>query len=957
MNKRSNVIPLGMLLSIGLAFGWSAAASAASCTIAPQNPTVSPGGTVSWSATYSGFRRTPYYAWTFGGGNPSSSTSATRTVSYANAGTYTTRLTLTRSGTTATCSTTVTVRAADTTPPNVSLASSAPGPFNPPGTVTLTATASDNVGVTRVDFYDGATLRSSDTSSPYTFNWSFAATDAGTHNWTARAFDAAGNNRTSNAVSLVVNGAGNTSNVSINSTSQSMDDAGVSPSGLKPVAEALRPKSANSLSPATGTGSPSYQILAINDLGMHCGDRDTRVASILPPFQVLLSQVIRKGSEPQILGPSQAQVVYSAASNPSDPILSTPNDPDTGYPFTGRLTGGSVFKTNFWDVAYQAYDPFYPAGILCNPNGSTTPPCFAVDPDVGLPVPNVEDLYIGPDGRVKSGDEDLTAVQHAMPGVTNPYVANVAQFAEEHYGDKPFFVGFPFGYVANDVNWFEGAGIPFAAFDDAGRENPYPLVRVQAKSLTGSVLATVDTVLPISGEANCQGCHAATVDGGNGSGIKGLAPADVRVSIDDPRDRAVPVDVSVEWASDLNILKLHDQKHHTQLLSAVDPDTGRATDPVVCQRCHYTPALDLAQVGPSTENGRDQTKHRSMSNVMHSHHATVKDVNNQPLFRDMPAPTPDSTTTGLPGNQADREAILGETCYTCHPGNKTKCMRGAMADGGMVCQDCHGQMAQVGNDFSKNVSPSNPGAFILAKDFYTNPNTPRVPWANEPGCGSCHTGDATSNLVNTTGTIVNRLDTNLKPDNIRLLRAYRSTDPKATPIVPTNRRFAEPLVPASFNGFANPGVDNPKLYRVSTGHGGVMCEGCHGATHAEWDSDSSPLKNDDVTANQIQGHSGTVMECNSCHTTSSMSAGTQDGPHGMHLVNDSRWYDEAHKSAAKSENGKTNGGTCGACHGADHRGTVLSRTPVTRTMKGKTVQAGSPVGCDLCHSLDKSFER
>ncbi len=139
-----------------------------------------------------------------------------------------------------------------------------------------------------------------------------------------------------------------------------------------------------------------------------------------------------------------------------------------------------------------------------------------------------------------------------------------------------------------------------------------------------------------------------------------------------------------------------------------------------------------------------------------------------------------------------------------------------------------------------------------------------------------------------------------------------------------------------------------------------MCEGCHGATHAEWDSDSSPLKNDNMTANQIQGHSGTVMECNACHTTSSMSASTQEGPHGMHLVNDSRFWKEAHKGMAKTENGKPNGGTCGACHGADHRGTVLSRTPVNRTFsvegRNRTVLAGRPVGCDHCHSLDESFE-
>ncbi len=85
--------------------------------------------------------------------------------------------------------------------------------------------------------------------------------------------------------------------------------------------------------------------------------------------------------------------------------------------------------------------------------------------------------------------------------------------------------------------------------------------------------------------------------------------------------------------------------------------------------------------------------------------------------------------------------------FQCHPGERTKCLRGPMYNAGILCQDCHGSMGQVGNDFSADVSIDNPGAFVLADDFYTNPDTPRVPWANEPTCQSCHTGDALSNLA------------------------------------------------------------------------------------------------------------------------------------------------------------------------------------------------------------------
>jgi len=92
----------------------------------------------------------------------------------------------------------------DTTPPTVSLASSA-STVTTASTITLTATASDDVGVARVEFYDGTTLLASDTSAPYTQGVALAAANNGTHSFTAKAFDAAGNSRTSTAVSVSVN--------------------------------------------------------------------------------------------------------------------------------------------------------------------------------------------------------------------------------------------------------------------------------------------------------------------------------------------------------------------------------------------------------------------------------------------------------------------------------------------------------------------------------------------------------------------------------------------------------------------------------------------------------------------------------------------------------------------------------------------------------------------------------
>jgi hypothetical protein len=182
--------------------------------------------------------------------------------------------------------------------------------------------------------------------------------------------------------------------------------------------------------------------------------------------------------------------------------------------------------------------------------------------------------------------------------------------------------------------------------------------------------------------------------------------------------------------------------------------------------------------------------------VMHNHHGLTT------LFPPMPAPL--QSSNGAITNQAQRLTVLENTCYQCHPGSTTRCLRGAMFNADILCNDCHGDMLQVGADFSAGVSPENPGDFQLNLGNFYDPASPqpRVPWANEPGCGSCHTGDASSNLANTSGAIVNQVDTHGNSDGIRLRQAWLSGDAKATPIVPANKRFAEPAVPASFKGFS-----------------------------------------------------------------------------------------------------------------------------------------------------------
>lgn len=78
-------------------------------------------------------------------------------------------------------------------PPTVSLTS----PTNNSvvsGNITVSATATDDDGVSRVDFtIDGSTLIGSDSTSPYSINWDTTSVSSGSHVLTAEAFDTGSN--------------------------------------------------------------------------------------------------------------------------------------------------------------------------------------------------------------------------------------------------------------------------------------------------------------------------------------------------------------------------------------------------------------------------------------------------------------------------------------------------------------------------------------------------------------------------------------------------------------------------------------------------------------------------------------------------------------------------------------------------------------------------------------------
>jgi subtilisin family serine protease len=80
----------------------------------------------------------------------------------------------------------------DSTPPSVTLTNPADG-ATVSGTINVTATASDNIVVVKVELWVDGKWKAKDVSSPYAFSYNTALLPNGTHRFTAKAWDAAGN--------------------------------------------------------------------------------------------------------------------------------------------------------------------------------------------------------------------------------------------------------------------------------------------------------------------------------------------------------------------------------------------------------------------------------------------------------------------------------------------------------------------------------------------------------------------------------------------------------------------------------------------------------------------------------------------------------------------------------------------------------------------------------------------
>jgi subtilisin family serine protease len=129
----------------------------------------------------------------------------------------------------------------DNTGPSAALSAPLNGAIVSGTAVAMAATASDNVAMSKVEFYrDSNVLLGSDTSSPYSLNWNSTTVTGGVHTLYAVAIDTAGNRTTSATVSVTVdntaptvaitspaNGAQVTRNTTVTISANASDASGI----------------------------------------------------------------------------------------------------------------------------------------------------------------------------------------------------------------------------------------------------------------------------------------------------------------------------------------------------------------------------------------------------------------------------------------------------------------------------------------------------------------------------------------------------------------------------------------------------------------------------------------------------------------------------------------------------------------------------------------------------------
>jgi hypothetical protein len=325
------------------------------------------------------------------------------------------------------------------------------------------------------------------------------------------------------------------------------------------------------LIPANRNAGPltdTYIIIAWNDLGMHCANKDFSNMAILPPYNNQNAHVILKGTTttwPQVMGPTSGiSVTYEIPGNT----------------YSGSTT--NTDKTNFWVWAQHIF------GVTLQPSTGLT----------GL-------------------------------GMT--------------------------GTMADSNNFFNAQGIPITPYLDANlvTEDPFQLALIKAIGLGSVILASTQSVIPVSNEINCvsSGCHDSEL---------GILDEHPNVSGFNISDKPI---LCANCHGD-NALGYPNQPGVASFSQVIHQQHGEETNN--CYKCHP---------GPNTQCFRDVMHTAGMT--CQDCHGSVSNVGNS---------IEDGRVPWLQEPSCGATSCHG-TNYSEEPG---KLFRQSKGHGNLFCSTCHG---------------------------------------------------------------------------------------------------------------------------------------------------------------------------------------------------------------------------------------------------------------------------
>jgi fibronectin type 3 domain-containing protein len=225
----------------------------------------------------------------------------------------------------------VTVTVTDSTQPTAAITAPVNGATVTGSAVAVSASASDNVSVTKVELYVDGALKMTDATSPYSFSLDTTPLANGGHTLSAKAYDAAGNTGTSTNVSVTVSNdtsaptaPGNLTAAAVSATqvnlgwTASIDNVGVTKYMVQRggVVIAQLPGTATSYSDTTVVASTGYSYVVIAADGAGNPSPASNTATVTTPAAADTSApTVPTGLAATSPGPNQVNLTWNASTD------------------------------------------------------------------------------------------------------------------------------------------------------------------------------------------------------------------------------------------------------------------------------------------------------------------------------------------------------------------------------------------------------------------------------------------------------------------------------------------------------------------------------------------------------------------------------------------------------------------------------------------------------------------